>query len=548
MTPPTSAAWCLWPLCLLLFACNPAANSASADPEAHLVPLPAPLLLRRLSLDLRGVLPSVAQLDAVEADPDTLATYREQYLTDPRLEDRLVAMLGERWHTRVDAFDIRHYDYKLDDRDEFAFEQAVGEEPLRLMAHVVMTEAPWTEIVTADYTMANEMLADLWPIAYPTDGSGWRQSTYTDGRPAVGVLATNGLWWRYVTSTFNLSRSRVAAASRLLTCYDILERPISFSATPALLDEDGTAAAIQGEDACVACHATIEPAASAMFGFVPVVSHNVDEVETYHPEREPLGEPTLGVSSAWYGTPIDGLSELGPAIAADPRFTTCAVETFATALWRRPTEPADDARLEALRVHFVAEELHVRALIREILQGPTWQAGGLDATADEETVLRERTRRLLSPDQLQSAIEDLTGFRWTENGFDQLQNDERGFRVLAGGVNGVNVLRPQQDPGLTWTVTTERLAQAAASTVVDNDLGGGTPRLLTVSGDARPGDAAFDDQIRALTWQLHARRATDAEVGAWAGLWTAVEATDGALSAWKAVLAVMFRDPAFVAT
>lgn len=529
---------------LALLACAPA---AAPDAEAQLVALPAPQLLRRMSLELRGVLPSTEQLDAVEADPALLATYQEQYLTDPRLEDRLVALLAERWHTRVDTFDIRYYDYGLDMEQEFAFERSIGEEPLRLMAHVVMTEAPWSEIVTADYTMANDLLRELWPMDDAGGQTGWRVTHYTDGRPAVGVLATNGLWWRYTTSTFNLSRSRVAAASQLLTCYDILQRPISFSATPALADADGTSTAVQEQDACVACHATIEPAAAAMFGFVPMVSYNVDEVETYHPEREPLGASTLGVSPAWYGTPIDGLAELGPAIAADPRFASCAVQTFASALWRRPTGPEDDARLDALRVAFQDADQRVRPLIRAILAGGTFQAGGFVDGADDVTVQRERTRRLLSADQLESAVADLTGFTWEERGFDQLQNDDLGYRVLAGGVNGENVLRPQQDPGLTWSLAVRRLAEAAASTVVTNDLGATTPRLLTVPADARPGDAAFDEQLRALAWRLHAVRPSDDDLTTWAALWSAVEATDGARAAWTAVVAVLLRDPAFVA-
>ena len=41
----------------------------AATRDAALVPLDAPRLARRLSLDLRGVLPSTEELDAVEADP-----------------------------------------------------------------------------------------------------------------------------------------------------------------------------------------------------------------------------------------------------------------------------------------------------------------------------------------------------------------------------------------------------------------------------------------------------------------------------------------------
>ena len=52
---------------------------------------------------------------------------------------------------------------------------------------------------------------------------------YTDGRPAAGVLATNGLWWRYTTTDSNMNRTRAAAISRLLLCEDFMARPVSFA-------------------------------------------------------------------------------------------------------------------------------------------------------------------------------------------------------------------------------------------------------------------------------------------------------------------------------
>ena len=150
--------------------------------------------------------------------------------------------MAERWWTRVDVFDIVYHDYQLDPLEEHHFERSVGEEPLRLMAHVAVNDLPWTEIVTADYTLANEMLLDLWPLQERETGqSGWRTATWTDGRPAAGVLATNGLWWRYITNRSNMNRARAAAISRLLLCEDMLARPISFAGSDVDLSDLETA-------------------------------------------------------------------------------------------------------------------------------------------------------------------------------------------------------------------------------------------------------------------------------------------------------------------
>ena len=55
---------------LLSAACDPSIpERTSAASENIYVSLEGPRLLRRISLDLRGVLPSIAELDAVEANP-----------------------------------------------------------------------------------------------------------------------------------------------------------------------------------------------------------------------------------------------------------------------------------------------------------------------------------------------------------------------------------------------------------------------------------------------------------------------------------------------
>ena len=172
------------------------------EANEELIPLNGPKLLRRLSLDLLGVLPTIEALNAVEADENAIDEWIENALSDPRWEHRLVHILGRRWHTQVDEFQVLFEEYDnlyLDDANEYPFERSAGEEPLRLLAHVAARDLPWSEVITADYTVANEVLASIWPIAY--SGTGWQKSTYTDGRPAAGVLTTNGLWLRYYEPT-----------------------------------------------------------------------------------------------------------------------------------------------------------------------------------------------------------------------------------------------------------------------------------------------------------------------------------------------------------
>ncbi|MDG1478900.1 MAG: hypothetical protein P8R54_04880 [Myxococcota bacterium] len=525
---------------------DPIEDTASVD--AGVTPLSSPRLLRRMSLDLRGTLPTIAELDAVEADPSQLDGFRDAFLDDPRLEERLVSLLGEWFLTRLDQFQVVYYDYGFDEPEACGFNRSVGQEPLRLAAHLAVTDAPWSELVTADYTMADETLLSVWPLDTAEDpaasSSGWVESRYTDNRPPVGILAGNGLWWRYVTSVSNANRSRAAVISNLLLCTDLIGRPVSFSTSPSLADEDGIASALKENEACVGCHSVVDPLAAALFGFYPAIDYNPEELGYYHPERELIYRDILDVEMAFFGQPVSSLAQLGLVIASDSRYSRCAAQNLATVMWRRPVQREDFDTITTLDDAFIDGDLTIRPLLAAITDTATYRAGAVTAEAAEH----ENTARLIAPDLLAAAIEDLTGFSWTYDSCDQLDNDAEGYRVLAGGVDGNKVTAPQQDPGLTWALVTERVAQAAADTVVEADLlSGGTRLLDRVSTDSRPGDDAFTEQLDDLHWRLHAQRLSDAERADQEALWEAVlSISSDPATAWSAVLTAQLRDPEFV--
>lgn len=536
----------------LLIACSRTDESsppAAEQPAAEVfVELDAPRLLRRMSLELRGVLPDVADLDAVEADPTKVDELRDAYLQDDLFEERYVRLLAERWRTRLDKFELQYYDFDLEATQEYEFDRSVGEEPLRLIAYVVDNDLPWTEIVTSDYTVANELLASIWPLDYPDEGTGWQVSTYTDGRPAAGVLMSNGLWWRYVTNVSNMNRARVAALSRLLLCQDMLARPVSLSGAVALSDEDGTANAIKSNDGCISCHSAVEPLASTLFGFWTVISYNPDELAYYHAERERMGVEYLGYEPAYFGQPLGGLVDLGPAIANDSRFYWCAAESTAEMYWHRSIDDDDFEKIEELRAIFLDNDIRMRPLIAAVTDTPEWRAGSLTDEATEEDEERYITWRAMPPDLVSSAIHDLTGFQWTYEGFDQMDNDNPGYRVLAGGVDGYQITRSQQDPGMTWALARQRHAQAAADAVVSGDLAEGAERkvLQHVTLETRPGDADFTAELEALSWRLYAVRPDEERIAALEELWTTIEEFAGPEEAWKRTISVMLRDPEFL--
>lgn len=531
-----------------LLADGACAQRARPDAEDLREPLPPGRLARRLSLDLRGTLPTAAEIEAAEADPTALDGLRDAWLDDPAFEARLVRLLHEAWHTRVDELLIHHFEFPQladDDRNEYPYERAVGEEPLRLMARVAATDAPWTDTLLVDWTLAPPLLEALWPlerIEGGEGGEGWVEARYTDARPAAGILSTNGLWWRYYTTATNYNRSRAATLARLLVCDDILARPVTFAAVEG--PEDAGADAVRSDPGCVGCHATVDPAAAALFGFYAPEPHTGADNALYHPERVLQAEDALGVAPAWYGRPVDGLGGLARAIAEDPRFPACTTETFAGLLWRRPLRARDAATLRAAERSFRDDGLRLKALLRALTDTPAYRAG-LDPTAATATD-GENTVRRLSPDQLEVALADLTGLDWTLDGFAQLDQDTWGYRLMLGGVDGIQVAAPQRDPGLTSAAVHRRLAWAAGARLAQAALAGEATVLGEISGETAPGDPAFDAALDDLVLRAHGEPAAAELTAALAALWRAGHDAGGPEIAWTTLIAGVLRDPRFL--
>ena len=537
---------------LLMLACQ-GSSTDSAEPTTPtplaVEPLSDTRLLRRLSLDLRGTLPSLDELQRVEADPAALDQLTNDMLEDPLFEERLVHIYAQRWHTRVDEFNGSWFDYFLEQEQEYEFERAVGEEPLRLMAHVVSNDQPWSNVVTTDHTMANELLASIWPMeGYPEGETGWHPVQYTDNRPAVGVLATNGLWWRYFTTFFNQNRSRAAAISKLLLCEDLLNRPIRFSEETDLFAAEDVTGMVLTEPSCQGCHVTLEPLASTLFGFWWMNDNATPEMETYHPEREVLGAIELGVEPNYFGVPIAGFGDLGRAIADDPRFSRCAVESMAEALWHRSIGLTDFERLEDTHSRFVQQDLQVKDLIRDLISTEEYRAGTLNAEADEATSDRVKTARLLDASLIRSISQSLTGLEWEADGFDLLDNDEHGFRILAGGVDGEYIGIVQSDPSMSWALVLRRAAQGMANRVVHHDLiEESRPAILlntTVSASAE--DEEFQLALEQAHFQLMGTRPDEEQLTSLTQLWIELESLGDARTAWQGVLSALLQDPDFI--
>jgi hypothetical protein len=498
--------------------------------------------LRRLSLDIRGINPTIAELESF--DPQNPSVMIEQFFEHEGFENRILAMYAEVYGTVTDSYFLSGSDFQYD--DEIAFRKAIGEEPLRLLAYVATNDLPWYSIVTAEHTMANPTLAAIFPVDYPVDGSDWQPVSYTDGRPMAGVLSTNSMWLRYTSTNTNANRLRANEVSRILLCNNFLEKPISFDRDSNVLDLEGIENAIKTDPNCIYCHQTLDPLAAHFFGFWAYQNESWMESSWYHPDRERLWDDYLDVAPEYFGQTSDGLSSLGWLIASDPRFPNCAVEQMTGFLLQQELELSDADRLYQHREVFLSSNLNLKQLIASIVQSPEYRAGRLDTSIDSANA------KLLKVDQLVSSIEELTGFSWKFGDFDMFDNDIVGLRSLAGGVDGRAASSSARVPNTTMILVHKVLAEQSAVYVYleEKEQPKESRRFFTLVDfeaplqevEAREQIAYFHRLILSADVSLDGP-----EVEAGLDLWEAVNAvTSNPAEAWIAVLTVVLRDPNYL--
>ncbi len=515
---------------------------ATVEPEAEIPAAEAVRRLTRVSLDLRGVRPTEAEIARVEADPAVLEELTEEFVADERFFAHLVQLYHEIYLSETEGIDLRPSNIPFDNSKAFYWE--VGQEPLQVIGQIAREDLPYTEVVLGDWTMANEHLAQLFPVEWEEGQTGWHKTRYEDGRPAGGVLATNGLWWRYTTTEANANRRRANAVSRILVCHDYLDRPIVFSEDIPLTDDAAIRDAVSNDPACIGCHATLDPIAANLFGFYWSNFTSPTEGSSYHAAKETQWESLLGVRPGWAGRPIEGFVELGPAIAADPRFAACAVEQAFSLMTRTDPDLLDRAALIRLTDGFVVDGLRIRGLYTAIVREPTYLG---ESATDVEP-------RLMRPDVMGTAVYALTGFEWETQGVSVLLTDAFGMRGLAGGVEGVLIKQPALSPSSTVLMVMEALAEeASAYAVVTEAALPADERTLFREIDFTETPDTDRDAMVAQVQALHLRvlsqrvAADGEQVAATLALWESLYAIEGDVPrAWRGVLTALLRDPTFL--
>lgn len=389
--------------------------------------------LRRAALILAGRLPYESEIALAESSEDGLREAVIGLMEGPGFHDFLIRGANDRLHT--DAFingsfsEVSDLNGLAGDRYPmgellwdlegaiWGYRVGIARAPLELIAHVIENDLPYSEILTADYTMVNWFTQQVFRsdvevgsfddaktfvpgknrgsvardddyVAEQAPGFGTRvleHSGYID-YPHAGVL--NELTWlhRYPTTETNRNRARAR-----WTFYHFLGIDIETSAPRttdpvALADTNNPTL---NNAACTVCHDRLDPVAGAYQnygneGFYRDKWGGLDSLpDTYkHPEWYGISTPTLyQEGDTWFrdmkppgmdnvvqpsDRVDDSLSWLSEQIVADPRFATSAVKFWWPAIMGTQAlvepEVADDANFEAQMSAYRAQELQISIL------------------------------------------------------------------------------------------------------------------------------------------------------------------------------------------
>jgi len=344
-----------------------------------------------------------------------------------------------------------------DEEEQMFAGVGVAREPLELIAHVVKSGRPFTEVLTADYTMVNPYSAFVFGVddevtfTDPTDPTEYREAKLKIQRNGVeipvahaGLLTSHALLSRFPTSITSRNRSR---ANAILTIFlginarRLAERSIDPTRVtghnPTMNHPD-----------CTVCHAVLDPVAGAFKQWPWVHAGNTVRYMPAAGGAAPINAGLGGwpAPGAWFTDMLApglggemvpseswGSSErwLAEQLASDRRFALNVVQKmFEGITGHKPLQFPNDANVAAevsaweaqsayikrVTDEFVRSDYDLRRVILEIVKSPYYRASGVQgkATAGRDAELRDMgTGRLLTAEMLDRKIKAVTGLYWS---------------------------------------------------------------------------------------------------------------------------------------
>lgn len=402
-----------------------------------------------------------------------------------------------------------------------ATNDAIAREPLELIASVVRRDRPFSEILTANFTLVNPWSARSYGIglehfADPTNPDEWKPASF-DGFPHSGLITTSVFLNRYPTTPTNRNRARSRVFYDFFMATDVLRlaaRPIDVGSiadfNPTLYNQN-----------CTVCHDYVDPLAGAF--------QNFDEAGRYRPDiawftdMRPPGFEDMQIP---YEANATALQWLVPRLVEDDKFALSVVYTMYTGLTGQEAllEPIDaeapdylqrikafeaqDYTFKKIAQKFRDSNQEIRVVVTELVKTEWFRAidSEVPLSAERSAELADMgTAHLLSPEQLHRRIIATTGVPWQRGGTNVLLSSDY-FKFFYGGIDSASVTQRLTEMNGVMANIADRMSNEVACLATANDFAKPiADRLLfpLVERGMLPGTPEGDDAIRANVQYLH---------------------------------------------
>lgn len=522
------------------------------SPEAHLA---------RSAITLIGSRPSLDALAEITDDPANLERWVDRYLEDPRFGLTIRRMYNEALSLRpfLTLFAPRP---PVADETFTSLNDSIQEAPLRLIEHVVTQERPFSEIVTANYTMADAKVAGVWGLEHSGDPEQWIETRWPGAdRIHAGLLTEEYVFVRHYTTPLNAQRGRANVISKTLLCHDYLAQDIVVDSNIDLSDANVINEAVRAP-ACAGCHESLDPFSANFWSYdffalpaaierYPYSHHKPENLlyRSYFTDRMP----------GYLGAETQDLAALGAAIATDPRFYRCAVRRFFSFFSQQPVDEVPREVVDLFLPEFEASGYNAKALAKAIVLS--------DAFKSIQRPSAKNYALLMRPYAVNETVKSIDNFGWRFNftfalfeelgataqygEADLLMDSFVGFGVLAGGTDDYVVKQSRHSMTVMRALVYKNLAEAFAGQIVR--------RALDTAGD--PASSSLMDQpldvtdpriVRAslarLVGRLFSQRVDSGHENVdvlWQLYRDALAISDQPARAWSVVLSAMLQDDRF---
>ncbi len=430
-------------------------------------------VMRKAAIMLAGRLPTSAELNTA-GDRAQMRQALINMMNGPEFEKFVSETVNDKLLVTGAYFigNLRDDDYprlaeiEADTQRRNVLRDALRYEPLELVKHIVRNDRPYSEVITADYTMVNPESAYLYqatlldPMPNGADAKTFvraRTGINMNGRmsgayPHAGLLTQPSFLIKWPSTDTNRNRMRARVTSDLFLGVDL-----EALATRAI-DVDSVKNELNptlNNPNCTVCHNTVDPIAGAFQNWYNSggsyrrrnIGGTFTNISYYYASnaRDENGVKYYQSGDIWYrdmvapGYPFSGtglptsrnntsLRWLGERMTADTRFDSGTAKFWYQGLFGRkplaaPVEPdpVQQAAYDAQTVVFnQAGQIfrnnnhNLKHLLAELVLSPWFRSGSVDlANAGRAELADLGTSRVLTPEQLDRKLTALLGKTWT---------------------------------------------------------------------------------------------------------------------------------------